>query len=118
MTGSGESVSTIERSAEAFTVVEAEAELFAESGSSSFPVTVEVFSSSAATVGVTVIVTVACAPESRVPRAQVTVAVPEQLPCEAVLDPKLRPSGSASLRVTPVAELGPAFETVSVYVSV
>jgi hypothetical protein len=39
-----------------------------------------------ATVGATTMVTVALAPFARVPRAQVTVAVPEQVPCDGVAD--------------------------------
>ena len=61
---------------------------------------------------VTVIVTVAFAPEASAPRSQVIVVVPEQLPCDALAAAKLTVAGSGSVTVTPVAVLGPLFVTV------
>src|SRR5215470_19033249 len=51
----------------------------------------------------TTIVTVAeDVPAASVPRLQVTVAVPLQVPCEAVADTNVVPAGSVSDTITPV----------------
>ena len=42
---------------------------------------------------------------------QVTVVVPEQLPCVGVADTKVRPAGSESVTTTFVAAAGPWFDT-------
>src|SRR5262245_51047994 len=56
----------------------------------------------------TTIVTVADdEPAARVPRLQLTVAVPVQLPCEAVEDTNVTPAGSVSVTVTAVAAVLP-----------
>src|SRR5215467_4736337 len=61
----------------------------------------------------TTIVTVAeLLPAARVPRLQVTVAVPVQVPCEAVEDTNVTPAGSVSVTVTPVAAVLPVWEAV------
>ena len=68
-----------------------------------------------ALVGVTTIVTVACAPAASAPMAQVTV--PEaslQLSPLETAEPKVTFRGSVSETVTPAAALGPLFVTVSV----
>jgi hypothetical protein len=109
----------IDRSADVtagFTVVVAVALLFAVLGSEVVELTVAVFESGAAAVGVTTIVTVAEAPEASVPRLHVTVAVPEQEPTDGVADTKVTPAGSVSLTLTAAAALGPALAAVSVYV--
>ena len=62
-------------------------------------------------VGTTVIVKLALAPEARLATVQVTVAPPVQA-LEA--DENVSPAGSTSVTLTPVAVLGPAFETVIV----
>ena len=59
------------------------------------------------------IVTVAeLVPAARVPRLQVTVVVPEQLPCDDVAETNVVPDGSVSVTVTPVAAVLPVCETV------
>ena len=59
------------------------------------------------------IVTVAeLLPAASVPRLQVTVVVPEQLPCDEVADTNVVPLGSVSVTVTPVAAVLPVCETV------
>src|SRR5215470_15907399 len=61
----------------------------------------------------TTIVTVADdVPAARVPRLQVTVAVPVQVPWEAVEDTNVVPAGSVSDTVTPVAAVLPVCEAV------
>jgi hypothetical protein len=49
-----------------------------------------------------------------VPRLQVTVVVPLQVPCDGVAEMSCRPAGSVSVTTTPVAADGPAFVTVIV----
>ena len=63
-------------------------------------------------VGMTTMVTVALAPLISVPRLQVTVLVPEQLPRLAVADTKVVLPGIVSVTVTFDAEFGPLFVTV------
>ena len=53
-----------------------------------------------------------------VPRVQVKLGVPEQLPCDGVTVPRVNPAGHVSLRLTAVASDGPALLTVIVYVCV
>src|ERR1700682_6144910 len=65
--------------------------------------------------GFTVIVAVALAPTARMPRVQVTVLVPLQLPCVAVAETKVT-AGSGSVTVTPVAAAGPRLKALIVYV--
>ena len=61
----------------------------------------------------TTIVTVAeLAPAASVPRLQVTVAVPVQLPCDAEEDTNVVPAGSVSDTVTPVACVFPVCDAV------
>ena len=103
-----------DRSAAGSTVVVAVAELFELLGSVASPETEAVFVTVPAWSAVTVIVTVACAPEASAPRLQVSVVVPEQAPCDAFAAAKLTLAGSGSVTVTPVAVLGPLFLTVRV----
>ncbi len=63
-------------------------------------------------VGTTVSVKVALAPEARLATVQVTV--PELLAHPVEADENVSPAGSTSVTLTPVAVLGPAFETVIV----
>lgn len=65
-----------------FTVVITVVELLLVLGSDSLPETLAVFDSVVAVLGVTTIVTVADAPLAREPGLQVTVAVPEHIPCD------------------------------------
>jgi hypothetical protein len=119
-TGSGESVLVTLTSAEAVTVVVALALLFALLGSDSLAVTVAVLVIVPPALGaVTVIVTVADPPLAIPPRLHVTVpALWLQVPWVAVADTKPTPAGNVSVKVTPVAPLGPALLTLTVYVSV
>src|SRR5215510_7838506 len=55
--------------------------------------------------------TVAVPPGASVPIEQLTVLVPEQLPCVEFADTKLNPLGSTSVTVTVVASLGPLLVT-------
>ena len=65
------------------------------------------------------IVTCAEAPDAIVPSAQETVPpASEQAPWLGVADTKVRPGGSGSSSVTPVAADGPPLETTSVQVTV
>ena len=70
-------------------------------------------------VGVTVIETVAEAPLASTPSGQVIVpaAFVHAAPCDEVIVPITTPAGSVLTYETPEAELGPAFETVAVYVT-
>jgi hypothetical protein len=116
-TGSGESVLLSDRSADKpLTVVVVVALLLPDTGSATLLVTLAVLLNVPPAVGVTTIVTVALAALARVPRLHVTVAVPLQLPCDGVVDTQVTPPGSVSVTETPVAELGPLFVTVIVYV--
>ena len=62
----------------------------------------------------TVSVTVAVPLLATVPRAQVMVVVPLQLPCEGVAETNVTPEGRTSVTETFAALLGPALLTVSV----
>src|SRR5262245_2066795 len=63
----------------------------------------------------TTIVTVAeLAPAASVPRLQVTVVVPVQLPCDGVAETSVTPAGSGSVTVTFVAAVFPVWEAVIV----
>ena len=81
--------------------------LFGRLGSGTELVTVAELLSVPAVVGMTLMVTVAVPLLASVPRAQVTLLVPLQLPCEAVAETKVTFAGSASEVVTPVAASGP-----------
>jgi hypothetical protein len=96
------------------TVVTAVTALLAVSRSVSFLVTLAVLLMVPATVGVTTIVTVALAPLARVPRVQVMVLVPLQLPWLADEETNVTPEGRVSVTATPVAVLGPLLVTVMV----
>ena len=54
------------------------------------------------------------APVLTVPIAQLTVAVPEQVPCVVAEETNVRPAGSASETLTAAAGLGPLLWTVRV----
>ena len=62
-------------------------------------------------VGITTMVTVALAPLVNVPRLQVTVLVPEQLPRLEVADTKVVLPGIVSVTMTFDAEFGPLLVT-------
>ena len=64
--------------------------------------------------GVTTIVTVTVAPPFSVPRPQVIVVVPDQLPAVEFAETSVAPAGRVSVRVTPVAGSSPVFVTVIV----
>src|SRR5947208_390013 len=104
------------RSAEAITVVDADAVLLALFGSGSLPPMVAVLVMVPAVAGaVALIVIVALAPEASEPTAQVTV--PEalvQVPWVEVADVKPTPEGRVSVTVAPVAASGPLFFAVRV----
>src|SRR3569832_1296721 len=97
--------------------VVAEAVLLLESESASLPVTVAEFVNCPAAEGVTTIVTTALAPTARLPRLQFTVAVPLQLPCVVVAEPKVTPAGNVSATLTFVATAGPLFVAIIRYKS-
>ena len=59
-------------------------------------------------------VIVAVAPFAIVPRPQVTVDVPLQVPCDGVADTKVVPAGMLSVTATLLAAAGPALVTVIV----
>jgi hypothetical protein len=116
ITGSGLSALVTETSAEAVTVVVALALLFALLGSAWVAVTVALLVMTPPETGaVTAIVTVALDPLARPPRLHVTVpALWLQVPWVAVADTNVTPLGRVSVRVTPVAPLGPALLTLTV----
>lgn len=95
------------------TCVEVVALLLFVCGSAGEPLTLAELVSVPVTVGFTVIVTVALAPLARLPRVQVTVVVPLQLPWVAEAETKVAVLGSGSVTVTPVAAAGPVLVTVS-----
>jgi hypothetical protein len=91
--------------------------LFPERGSGSTAVTVAVLLICPVTVGRMTIVAVADAFLAKPLRLQLTVAPDwEQLPWLAVAETNATPLGSVSVSVTPVADAGPPFLTVRVYV--
>jgi hypothetical protein len=106
----------MDRSAEAVTVVVAVALLFALLGSLSAAVTLALLVMVPPEVGaVTVMVTVADPALAIVPRLHVTVPLAcVHVPWVGVADTNVTPAGSVSVRVTPVAVLGPALLTVTV----
>src|SRR5688500_151535 len=61
--------------------------------------------------GVTTSVIVALVPLAIAPSVQVTVVVPEQLPCDGVAETKVVPAGSTSVTTTFDAVSGPALLT-------
>ena len=91
---------------------EALVELFVETGSVTLLATVAVLTTVPAVMGLTNIATWVLAELARVPRAQVTVVVPEQVPWLATVLNKATPAGNTSMRVTPVATEGPLLVTV------
>ena len=96
----------------AFTVVDAEDELFAEAGSFVAELTEAVFAAVPADGGAVIATVIAgAAPEASDGRAQVTVVVP--LHDQPVPDAETNdaPAGSVSVTDTSVAVEGPAFET-------
>src|SRR6266478_2884495 len=94
------------------------AEAFAGVGLVSFSVTVAVFVIEPAAVAVTTKETEAVAPFARVPKLQVTVVVPVQMPWLGVTETNARPAGRTSVNVTPVEFAGPLLVTAMVKVTV
>src|SRR5260370_24559912 len=82
----------------------------------SFSATIAMFNVGLAAVAVTVAVreTEAVPPMANVPKLQVTVVVPVQVPWLGVADTNLSPAGSTSVTVTPVEPDGPLLVTVIV----
>jgi hypothetical protein len=105
-----------DRSAEAVTVVLAVALLFALLGSAWVAVTLAVLVIVPPDVGaVTTIVTVADPALAIDPKLHVTVpALWLQVPWVAVADINTTPAGNVSVKLTPVAVLGPALLTLTV----
>ena len=99
------------------TLPDAEAVLFDGEGSVVVEVTVAVFVYGPVALGLTTMVTVAADAGAIVPRAHVTVPVPEQLPCDAVAETNAWPAGKLSVRLTPCAKSEPLLVTVTEYVS-
>ena len=93
-------------------MVSAVALLLAGAGSGWSATTLAVLVRVPALSGWTTIVIVALAPLASPPRLQLTVVVPEHEPWLGVAETKVRPAGRTSVRVTPVAALGPLFMTV------
>src|SRR5437773_11921065 len=93
-------------------VVPAVAELFVWSKSDSLPLTLAVLLRLPAVVGVTTSVIVAEAPLAKVPRLQVIVLVPLQLPWVDVTETRMTSDGNVSSIFTPVAVEGPLLVTV------
>jgi len=100
------------------TVTFAVAVALAGVGFVSFSVTVALFVIEPAAVAVVVRETEAVAPFARVPKLQVTVVVPVQVPWLDVTETNVRPVGSASVIVTPVELDGPLLVTAMVKVTV
>jgi len=89
----------------------AEAVPFVGVGLVSFSATVAVFVIAPVAVAVTARETEALAPFASVPRLQVTVVVPVQVPWLGVAETNVRPAGSTSVNVTPVEFDGPLLVT-------
>src|SRR5216683_1356453 len=100
------------------TTTEADAVLFAVFVSGSLATVVAVFVSVPVEVAVVTSVIVTDDPTGMVPSWQLTSTPPVQDPCEVETETKLVPAGSGSPTVTPVAVLGPLFETTIVQVTV
>jgi hypothetical protein len=90
-------------------------ELLPGTGSFDEDVTVAVFEIDPATEVWTKRVTVAVSPGAMLPRAHVTVVVPEHEPWDGVAETKVVPAGRTSDTVAPVAVPGPLFVTTIVY---
>src|SRR5690242_1345862 len=91
--------------------------LLVESGSGSAPLTFAEFTSWPADEGVTVIVTIALPPATRLPRLQFTGPLPLQFPCVVAVEPNATPPGNVSASCTFVAVAGPLFVTTRRYAS-
>ena len=87
------------------------AELLVVSKSVSLALALAVFARVPVVVGVTAIVTIAVDPLLIVPREQLTVVDPTQLPCVVEAEPNATPKGSVSVRFTFVAAAGPLLVT-------
>jgi hypothetical protein len=98
----------------AITAVSAVALLLPMLGSAVDALAVAVFEIDPAAVAFTTRVMVAEPLLASVPRAQVTVVVPLQVPTDGVAETNVVPEGRVSLTLARVAALGPAFETVMV----
>src|SRR5437899_6197783 len=99
------------------TVMLAEAEEFAL-GLVSFSETVAVFVTGPAVVALATMDAEAEAPTASVPRLQLMVVVPLQVPWLGVAETRVIPAGSGSVKMTPVEGEGPLCVTVMVKVTV
>lgn len=109
--GFGEADTAIARSAEGTTVTLAVAELFEGKGSVSFAETLAVLVKLPVAMALATIESVAAAPFAKLPKLQLTAVV--QVPWLGVAETIVKPTGSASVKVTPVAGDGPPFVTVN-----
>lgn len=91
--------------------------LFAGFGSAVLALTVAVFVIVPWVVAVTTSVTVVLAPLAKLPKMQLIVAVPEQLPWSGVAETNVTPVGNTSVNTTPEASAGPLLVIVVVKVS-
>src|SRR5437867_12376257 len=98
----------------ALTVVAVVAALFAVLGSGAALVTVAVFVMTPEAAAPAMIVTVALAQLATVPRSQVTLDVPAQVPWLVDDDTNVRPPGRTSVTMVEGAGLGPLFVTIIV----
>src|SRR5260370_39369718 len=98
------------------TVIVAEAIALAGVELVSFSATLAMFNVGLAAAAVTVAVreTEAVVPMASVPKVQLTVVVPVQVPWLGVADTNLSPAGRTSVTVTPVELDGPLLATVRV----
>ena len=98
------------------TCVMAVAELSLMSGSDSVALAEAVLLSCPVDWGTTRILSIAELPTPILPKSQVTIVVPEHVPCVALTETKVTPAGKASETITPVAGDGPLFVTTILYV--
>src|SRR6266571_403842 len=92
------------------------AELSLASGSVSLAATVAVLLNWPVDCGTTTMLATAELPLARLPKLQITVAVPLHVPCVGVAGPKVTPAGRVSVTVTLVAGDGPLLVTEILYV--
>ena len=100
-----------------FTVVVTVTLLLAELGSATVLLVLAVLLTVPEDLVRTVMVMLALAPFAILPKAQLTVVVPLQVPCDVAADRKVTLDGSVSVSVTLLAVLDPLFFTTMPYVS-